>query len=95
MASIHRRIHDARIAQELTQGELAKRAKTRQATVSLLEGGQTRRVDLDVLHRVCAVLDLVELSELFDMEKHHGGTRVPATKPERVPGRRRRGAKKR
>jgi transcriptional regulator with XRE-family HTH domain len=40
----------------LTQAELGKLARVRQATVSNLENGKGRRVDLDVLERVARAL---------------------------------------
>lgn len=40
----------------LSQAELGKRAGVRQATISSLENGKGRRVDLDVLDRIAKVL---------------------------------------
>lgn len=51
-------IREAREARGLTQSELAERAQTYQATISLLESGQGRRVDFDVLDRVAKALGL-------------------------------------
>ncbi len=41
---------------EMTQAELAERASTRQATISRLETGETRMVQLDVLDRIARAL---------------------------------------
>lgn len=40
----------------LSQAELGKLANVRQATISSLENGKGRRVDLDVLDRIAKVL---------------------------------------
>jgi transcriptional regulator with XRE-family HTH domain len=50
------RIAELRTAQGLSQAELAKRAKIRQATLSAIESGTTRRVDFDVLERLADAL---------------------------------------
>lgn len=52
MAPLALRIRELRLAQGLSQAELAERAGVRQATISAMERGQTTRVDLDVLERV-------------------------------------------
>jgi len=49
-------LKEAREAKGLSQLELADRAKTRQGTISLLESGKTRRVDLDLLERIAKAL---------------------------------------
>jgi putative transcriptional regulator len=49
-------LREARKAAGLTQVELAKKADVRQATISELENGNTRRIDFDVLDRLCRVL---------------------------------------
>jgi transcriptional regulator with XRE-family HTH domain len=50
----------------LTQVQLAEKAQVRQATVSAIELG-TRRIDLDVLERLCAALD-VSPAAMFALE---------------------------
>lgn len=45
-----------REAAGLTQAELAERAQTRQATISDLENGKSRRIEFDLLDRLCAAL---------------------------------------
>jgi transcriptional regulator with XRE-family HTH domain len=50
------RLLEEREAQGLTQAQLAEKADVRQATISELETGKTRRVDLDVLDRLCKAL---------------------------------------
>jgi DNA-binding Xre family transcriptional regulator len=51
-------LREARVAAGLTQVQLAKRAKVRQATVSDLETGKPGRIDLEVLDKLCRVLGL-------------------------------------
>ena len=51
----------------LTQAELAERASTRQATISRLETGETRMVQLDVLDRIASALG-VEPGDLIVRE---------------------------
>jgi DNA-binding Xre family transcriptional regulator len=58
----------AREAAGLTQVQLAKKAKVRQATISEMEGGKTVRLNLDVLDRLCSVLD-VEPGDLLERQK--------------------------
>jgi transcriptional regulator with XRE-family HTH domain len=49
----------------LTQAELAKAAGVRQATISDLETGKSRRVELDLLDRLAKVLG-VKAPALFE-----------------------------
>lgn len=56
-----------REAKGLSQQALGDLAGVRQATISELESGKTRRVDLDVLDRLCAALG-VEPGELLERE---------------------------
>jgi DNA-binding Xre family transcriptional regulator len=58
----------AREAKGLTQVQLAKKAKVRQATISEMEAGKTVRLNLDVLDRLCRVLG-VEPGDLLEREK--------------------------
>jgi putative transcriptional regulator len=60
-------LKEARKEAGLTQSELAEKAGVRQATISELETGNTRRVDLDVLDRLCDALG-VEPGELLKRE---------------------------
>jgi transcriptional regulator with XRE-family HTH domain len=53
-----------RHARGLSQAMLGKRARVRQATISGLETGRIRRVDLDILDRLATVLK-VEPAELI------------------------------
>ena len=53
-----------RHARGLSQAALGKRAGVRQATISGLETGRIRRVDLDILDRIARALD-VEPGELI------------------------------
>ncbi len=56
----------------LSQAELGKLARVRQATVSSLENGKGRRVDLDVLERLAKVLG-VRATDLLRETKGHRG----------------------
>lgn len=58
MSPIAVRLREEREKAGLTQTELAEKAGVRQATISELETGKTRRVDLDVLDRLCGALRL-------------------------------------
>lgn len=58
MSPISITLREARERAGLTQVELAQRAGVRQATISELETGKTRRMDLDVLDRLCAALNV-------------------------------------
>jgi transcriptional regulator with XRE-family HTH domain len=58
MSPISVRLREAREEAGLTQTELAEKSGVRQATISELETGKTRRVDLDVLDRLCGALRL-------------------------------------
>jgi putative transcriptional regulator len=57
----------ARETAGLTQSELADRAGVRQATISELETGKTRRVDLDILERLADALG-VEPKDLIERQ---------------------------
>jgi transcriptional regulator with XRE-family HTH domain len=50
----------------LTQAELGKLADVRQATISDMENGKGRRVDLDVLDRIAKVLGVKATSLLAE-----------------------------
>lgn len=50
------KLREARDAAGLTQTELANKANVRQATISELENGNTRRIEFDVLDRLCRAL---------------------------------------
>ncbi len=56
MTPIVLRVKELRTAQGLTQKQLAERAKIRQATVSKLESGRIKSVDLEVLEKLADVL---------------------------------------
>lgn len=68
MSPIAITLRRARVALGLTQSQLAEKAGVRQATISELETGKTRRVDLDVLDRLCEVLG-VQPGELLERQK--------------------------
>ncbi|MEO7684794.1 MAG: helix-turn-helix transcriptional regulator [Gemmatimonadaceae bacterium] len=65
MTPIVVRLKKYREAAGLSQAELAKLAKVRQATISNLETGKGRRVDLDVLERLAKVLGVKRASDLL------------------------------
>ena len=50
------RVKELRTAQGLTQKQLAERAKIRQATVSKLESGRAKSIDLEVLEKLASAL---------------------------------------
>ena len=56
MTPIVVRVKELRTAQGLTQKELAERAKIRQATVSKLESGRAKAIDLEVLEKLARAL---------------------------------------
>ena len=57
MTPIVLRIKELRTVQGLTQKQLAERAKIRQATVSKLESGRVKLIDLEVLEKLAKALD--------------------------------------
>ena len=56
MTPIVLRVKELRTAQGLTQKQLAERAKIRQATVSKLESGRIKSIDLEVLEKLAKAL---------------------------------------
>lgn len=64
MSPIRVRILELRVAKGWSQAELAVRAETRQATISDLETGKSRRVEIDLLERLAEALE-VEPGELI------------------------------
>lgn len=56
MTPIRLRVAEFRTAKGLSQNQLAKAAGIRQATLSAIESGTTRRVDFDVLERIAEAL---------------------------------------
>jgi transcriptional regulator with XRE-family HTH domain len=56
MSPLAIRLKEIRQAKGLSQGALAALAETRQGTISLLEQGKTRRIDLDLLERIAKAL---------------------------------------
>ena len=56
MTPIVLRVKELRTAQGLTQKQLAERAKIRQATVSKLESGRAKSIDLEVLEKLASAL---------------------------------------
>ncbi|MDP9222884.1 MAG: helix-turn-helix domain-containing protein [Actinomycetota bacterium] len=66
MTPIVLKLKELRTAAGLTQVELAKRAGVRQATISALEGGRARRLDLAVVERLAKVLGLKRATDLLE-----------------------------
>lgn len=56
MSPLGFRIREFRLARQWSQAQLAEKVGIRQATISGLESGRTRRVDLDTLERIGAAL---------------------------------------
>lgn len=56
MTALRLQIRELRRARGLSQGELAERAGVGRVTVNRIESGRQRRVDLDVLEKLAAVL---------------------------------------
>lgn len=52
-----------------TQPKLAKRARVRRATISRLESGKTKRVNLGVLEKVAKALEVPMLRLLREVRK--------------------------
>ena len=65
-------LRNAREAAGLTQVQLAEKADVRQASISELETGKTRRVDLDVLDRLCGALG-VQPGDLLERRPKKSG----------------------
>lgn len=68
------RLRDLRTATGFTQQQLAAKAGVRQGTVSDIELGKGRRVDLDVLERIAAALGVPPL-DLFGDDRPPRGLR--------------------
>ena len=64
MTPLHLRIRDLRLEAGLSQEQLARAAGVRQATISTLETGKSRRADFDVLEAIARVLN-VDPHQLF------------------------------
>lgn len=58
MSPITLRIREVRLSRGMTQVELATRAGVQQAAVSSLETRQLRKIDVGVLERIAAALDI-------------------------------------
>ena len=56
MSPIAVTLKQVREAKQLSHVELAELSRVRQATISEMETGKSRRIDRDVLDRLCAVL---------------------------------------
>lgn len=58
MSPIRLKLKQQREAIGMTQAHLAEQIGVRQATISDLERGKSSRLDLDLLDRLCAALDV-------------------------------------
>ncbi len=68
MNPIYVRLPELRNARGWTQAELAERAEVTRATVSRIEGGKVRSLDLDVFEKLATALD-VHPAVLIDQKK--------------------------
>jgi transcriptional regulator with XRE-family HTH domain len=66
MTPIVVRLRELRTAKGWSQLELAERAKVRQATISGLESGTARRLDLAVVERLAKALGLRKATDLLE-----------------------------
>ena len=81
MTPVYLRLKALREEARLTQAQLADAVDVRQPTISALETGTSRRIDFDLLDRLCAVLGkalnrTIEPGELFKRESA-SSTRKP------------------
>ena len=67
MTPVHLRIREQRERKGLTQLELARSARVPQSTISRLERRPVSRLDVNILERIAAALD-VPLSRLMRVE---------------------------
>ncbi len=58
MNPIYVRLRELRDARGWTQAELAERAEVTRATVSRIEGGKVRSLDLEVFEKLATALDV-------------------------------------
>ena len=58
MNPIYVRLRELRDARGWTQAELAERAEVTRATVSRIEGGKVRSLDLEVFEKLAEALDV-------------------------------------
>lgn len=68
MTPLHLRLKALRRAAGHTQASLAEAVGVRQATISDMENGRSRRVDLDTLDRIAKELG-VKAGELFEQTR--------------------------
>ena len=68
MSPIRFSIRELRLGKGWSQTELAEKAGTRQATISNLENGRSRRIEIDLLDRLAKVFS-VQPGELIIQEK--------------------------
>lgn len=71
MSPLQFRIRELRLAREWSQEQLAEAARTSQSTISGLESGQNKRVDLEVIDRIAKALG-VTAEELVVRETKRG-----------------------
>jgi len=73
MTPVHLRLRALREKAGMTQAELADAVDVRQPTISALETGTSRRIEFDLLDRLCAVLGKkldrnIEPGEFFERD---------------------------
>lgn len=69
MSPLRFRIRELRTAAGLSQEQLAAKASTNQATISGLESGKNKRLDLDVLDRVARALGVTPTELIAEFER--------------------------
>lgn len=67
LSPIRVRLREAREEKGWTQVQLAEKAGVRQASISAIEGDKMKRIDLDILERLCRALGL-EPGDLLELE---------------------------
>lgn len=74
MSPLGFRIRELRLARQWSQAQLAEKVGVRQATISGLETGRTRRVDLDTIDALARALG-VQPGELLERVPDRKGKR--------------------
>lgn len=75
MTPLRVQVKELREANDLTQGELAKRARVSRATVNRIENGRPKSIDLDVLERIAKALGVSPAALIVDTPPKAAGKR--------------------
>jgi transcriptional regulator with XRE-family HTH domain len=70
--TLNLRLREYRQRRGLSQAQLARMAGVRQATVSGLETGKSRRIELDLLEKLAKVLKVKPAALLVDTKRKRG-----------------------